>query len=149
MQPHDGRVVSNFIMQALSNQDITIYGEGHQTRSFCYVNDLVEGLIRLMGTSDEVTGPVNLGNPAEFTIRELAELVIELTGSSSKMIFRPLPQDDPRQRCPDISRARELLGWKPTVALRDGLVETISYFDRLLSRDNVVSSPEMLRSVGS
>jgi UDP-glucuronate decarboxylase len=149
MHPNDGRVVSNFIVQALSNQDITIYGEGHQTRSFCYVDDLVEGFIRLMGTGSEVTGPVNLGNPVEFTIRELADLVIELTGSSSKMIFRPLPQDDPRQRCPDISKARELLGWKPTVALRDGLVKTISYFDRLLASDKAPPSPAILQSVGS
>ncbi len=149
MHPNDGRVVSNFIVQALSNQDITIYGEGNQTRSFCYVDDLVEGLIRLMGTSPDVTGPVNLGNPAEFTIRELAELVIKLTGSSSKMIFRPLPQDDPRQRCPDISKARELLDWKPTIALREGLVKTISYFDRLLTLDKASSSPAILRSIGT
>src|SRR5690349_13718964 len=148
MHPHDGRVVSNFIVQALSNQDITIYGEGNQTRSFCYVDDLVDGFLRLMGTSLDVAGPINLGNPAEFTIRELAELVIKLTGSSSKMIFRPLPQDDPRQRCPDISQARELLGWKPTVALRDGLVKTISYFDELLSRDKPATSPAVLQSVG-
>jgi UDP-glucuronate decarboxylase len=148
MQPHDGRVVSNFIVQALSNQDITIYGEGNQTRSFCYVDDLVDGLIRLMGTSGDVTGPVNLGNPAEFTIRELADLVIDLTGSSSRIIFRPLPQDDPRQRCPDISKARELLGWKPTVALRDGLLKTISYFDRLLTLDKARSSPAILQTVG-
>jgi UDP-glucuronate decarboxylase len=146
MHPNDGRVVSNFIVQALSNQDITIYGEGRQTRSFCYVDDLVDGLIRLMGTSSEVTGPVNLGNPAEFTIRELAELVIDLTGSSSSLIFRPLPQDDPQQRCPDIDKARELLGWKPTVALRDGLLKTMSYFDRLLARDNNDSSPAILRA---
>jgi UDP-glucuronate decarboxylase len=147
MHPNDGRVVSNFIVQALSNQDITIYGEGRQTRSFCYVDDLVDGLIRLMGTSREVTGPVNLGNPAEFTIRELAELVIDLTGSSSSLIFRPLPQDDPQQRCPDIDQARELLDWKPTVALRDGLLKTISYFDRLLAGDNSSSSPAVLRTV--
>ena len=148
MHPHDGRVVSNFIVQALNNQDITIYGEGNQTRSFCYVDDLVEGLIRLMETSGDVTGPVNLGNPGEFTIRELAELVIELTGSSSKMIFQPLPQDDPRQRCPDISKAGELLNWKPTVALRDGLLKTISYFDRLLATDKLPSSPPHLQAVG-
>ncbi|MDE2602193.1 MAG: SDR family oxidoreductase [Bradyrhizobium sp.] len=147
MHPHDGRVVSNFIVQALSNQDITIYGEGNQTRSFCYVDDLVEGLIRLMDTSPDVTGPVNLGNPAEFTIRELAELVINLTGSSSRMIFRPLPQDDPRQRCPDISKARELLDWKPTIALREGLVKTINYFDQLLTSDKTGASPAILRSV--
>jgi UDP-glucuronate decarboxylase len=142
MQPHDGRVVSNFIIQALSNQDITIYGEGNQTRSFCYVDDLVEGLIRLMETSGKVTGPVNLGNPSEFTIRELADLVIDLTGSSSKIIFRPLPEDDPRQRCPDITKARDLLAWKPVVGLRDGLLKTISYFDRLLALDKA-SSPSV------
>jgi len=149
MHPHDGRVVSNFIVQALSNQDITIYGEGDQTRSFCYVDDLVEGLVRLMGTSADVTGPVNLGNPTEFTIRELAELVIDLIGSSSRMIFRPLPQDDPRQRCPDIRKAGELLGWKPTVALRDGLLKTISYFDRLLTGDKAAPSAAVLQAVGS
>ena len=149
MHPHDGRVVSNFIVQALSNQDITIYGEGDQTRSFCYVDDLVEGLARLMGTSADVTGPVNLGNPTEFTIRELAELVIDLIGSSSRMIFRPLPQDDPRQRCPDIRKAGELLGWKPTVALRDGLLKTISYFDQLLTGDKAASSAAVLQAVGS
>jgi len=149
MHPHDGRVVSNFIVQALSNQDITIYGEGDQTRSFCYVDDLVEGLVRLMGTSADVTGPVNLGNPTEFTIRELAELVIDLIGSSSRMIFRPLPQDDPRQRCPDIRKAGELLGWKPTVALRDGLLKTISYFDQLLTGDKAASSAAVLQAVGS
>jgi UDP-glucuronate decarboxylase len=149
MQPHDGRVVSNFIIQALSNQDITIYGEGNQTRSFCYVDDLVEGLIRLMETSGNVTGPVNLGNPAEFTIRELADLVIDLTGSSSKTIFRPLPEDDPRQRCPDITKARDLLAWKPVVGLRDGLLKTISYFDRLLTLDKASSAPVGLQTVGS
>jgi UDP-glucuronate decarboxylase len=149
MQPHDGRVVSNFIIQALSNQDITIYGEGNQTRSFCYVDDLVEGLIRLMETSGKVTGPVNLGNPAEFTIRELADLVIDLTGSSSKIIFRPLPEDDPRQRCPDITKARDLLAWKPVVGLRDGLLKTISYFDRLLTLDKASSAPVGLQTVGS
>jgi UDP-glucuronate decarboxylase len=135
MHPHDGRVVSNFIVQALQNQDITIYGEGNQTRSFCYVDDLVDGLIRLMETPSSVTGPINLGNPGEFTIRELAELVISLTGSASKLVFHPLPQDDPRQRCPDISKARDLLDWKPTVALRDGLKATIAYFDELLGSD--------------
>src|SRR4030081_1879443 len=113
MHPADGRVVSNFIVQALQNQNITIYGEGNQTRSFCYVDELVEGLVRLMENPSTVTGPVNLGNPAEFTIRELAELVIGLTGSSSTIVFRPLPQDDPQQRCPDITKARELLDWKP------------------------------------
>src|SRR5499425_2836749 len=133
MHPADGRVVSNFVMQALRNEDITVYGEGQQTRSFCYVDDLVDGLIRLMDTPDEVTGPINLGNPVEFTIRQLAELVIELTGSSSKIVARPLPQDDPKQRCPDISKARELLDWKPTVPLQEGLLATIEYFDGILT----------------
>ena len=132
MHPSDGRVVSNFIVQALRNEDITVYGEGLQTRSFCYVDDLVDGLIRLMGTPDDVTGPVNLGNPVEFTIRQLAELVIELTGSSSKIVRRPLPEDDPRQRCPDISLAKGLLAWEPKVQLRDGLIDTIKYFEQLL-----------------
>ena len=132
MHPADGRVVSNFVIQALRNEDITLYGEGLQTRSFCYVDDLVEGLIRLMETPNEVTGPVNLGNPVEFTIRQLAELVIELTGASSKIVARPLPQDDPKQRCPDISLAKSLLAWQPTVQLREGLKKTIDYFDLLL-----------------
>ena len=132
MHPNDGRVVSNFIMQALRNQDITVYGEGTQTRAFCYVDDLVDGLIRLMDTSDNVTGPVNLGNPVEFTIRQLAELTIELTGSSSKIVHRPLPEDDPKQRRPDISLAQELLAWTPRVQLRDGLTNTIAYFEQLL-----------------
>jgi len=132
MHPADGRVVSNFVIQALRNEDITVYGEGQQTRSFCYVDDLVEGLIRLMETHDDVTGPVNLGNPVEFTIRQLAELVIELTASSSKLVFRPLPQDDPKQRCPDIGLAKSLLGWQPQVQLREGLTKTIDYFERLL-----------------
>jgi len=135
MTPHDGRVVSNFIIQALRNQDISIYGSGEQTRSFCYVDDLVEGLLRLMETPDEITGPVNLGNPVEFTILELAKTVIALTGSSAKIAHRPLPQDDPRQRCPDISRAQELLAWAPRVQLRDGLVKTIGYFEQVLSAD--------------
>src|SRR5215468_11237260 len=132
MHPADGRVVSNFVMQALRNEDITVYGEGLQTRSFCYVDDLVEGLIRLMETPDDVTGPVNLGNPIEFTIRQLAELVIELTGASSKIVSRPLPQDDPRQRRPDIGLAKSLLGWEPKIQLREGLKQTIAYFDQLL-----------------
>ena len=132
MHPNDGRVVSNFIMQALKGQDITLYGEGDQTRSFCFVSDLIEGLMRLMATGDDVAGPINIGSPGEFTIRELAELVIELTGARSKLVFRPLPQDDPKQRQPDIGLAREKLGWAPTVALRDGLAETIAYFDGLL-----------------
>ena len=135
MHPSDGRVVSNFIIQALRNEDITVYGEGNQTRSFCYVNDLVDGLMRLMETPDDVTGPVNLGNPVEFTIRQLAETVITLTGSSSKIAYRPLPEDDPRQRCPDISLAQKLLAWAPRVQLRDGLMKTIEYFERLLRSD--------------
>ena len=132
MHPNDGRVVSNFIVQALRNQDITIYGEGNQTRSFCYVDDLVDGLIGLMETPDEVTGPVNLGNPNEFSIRQLAETVIELTGSSSKLVMRPLPEDDPKQRQPDITKAQALLGWQPRVELREGLTKTIRYFEDLL-----------------
>jgi UDP-glucuronate decarboxylase len=135
MHPADGRVVSNFVIQALRNEDITVYGEGQQTRSFCYVDDLVEGLLRLMETPDSVTGPVNLGNPVEFTIRQLAEQVIELTGSSSKIVFHPLPQDDPRQRRPDISFAKDLLAWEPKVQLRDGLKKTIAYFDKLLREE--------------
>jgi len=133
MHPNDGRVVSNFIIQALQNQDITVYGDGSQTRSFCYVDDLVEGLLRLMETPDDVTGPVNLGNPGEFTIKQLAEAVVELTGSTSKIVYRPLPQDDPRQRCPDITKAQELLSWAPQVQLHQGLMKTIEYFEKLLS----------------
>ena len=132
MQPNDGRVVSNFIVQALKNQDITVYGDGSQTRSCCYVDDLVGGLKRLMDSGDDITGPVNLGNPVEFTIRELAELTIELTGSTSKIVYRPLPTDDPKQRCPDVSKANALLDWRPVIQLRDGLVKTINYFDDLL-----------------
>ncbi len=134
MHPQDGRVVSNFIMQALRGEDITIYGDGLQTRSFCYVSDLIEGWMRLMATDDDVTGPINIGNPGEFTMIELAENVIELTGSSSKLIFEDLPADDPKQRKPDITQAKEKLGWEPTVALRDGLVKTIEYFDGLLKQ---------------
>ena len=147
MHPNDGRVVSNFIVQALQNRDITVYGDGSHTRSFCYVDDLVDGLMRLMATPDEITGPVNLGNPGEFTIRELAEEVIELTGSSSRIIHLPLPVDDPRQRRPDISKANELFGWKPTVALRDGLLKTIAYFERLL-RDELVTAVRPLLHQG-
>jgi UDP-glucuronate decarboxylase len=134
MHPHDGRVVSNFIVQALRNEPITIYGDGGQTRSFCFVDDLIEGLIRLMATPNGFTGPVNLGNPNEFTIRELAEKVIDLTGSRSALSYRPLPSDDPLQRQPDISLAREALnGWEPVVHLEEGLRRTIAYFDTLLS----------------
>ncbi len=132
MHPHDGRVVSNFIVQALKGEPITIYGDGTQTRSFCYVDDLIEGFIRLMSTTDDFTGPVNLGNPDEFTIRELAEQVIALTGSKSKLVFKPLPSDDPPQRCPDISLAKEKLRWEPDVKLQDGLVKTIEYFRTLI-----------------
>jgi UDP-glucuronate decarboxylase len=128
MHPADGRVVSNFIVQALSGQPITLYGDGEQSRSFCYVDDLVDGLIRLMDSSDEVTGPINLGNPEEFSMKQLAEVVIAMTGSASKLVHEPLPQDDPRQRKPDISRASSLLGWKPTVVLEKGLATTIEYF---------------------
>jgi UDP-glucuronate decarboxylase len=133
MHPNDGRVVSNFIVQALKGEDITLYGDGQQTRSFCYVDDLVDGLVRMMESPDGVTGPINLGNPGEFTIRELAETVIDLTGSRSNMVNKPLPQDDPRQRQPDITRAKTALGWEPTIALRDGLEKTIAYFDQLLT----------------
>ena len=132
MHPSDGRVVSNFIMQALRKEDITVYGDGRQTRSFCYVDDLVDGLMRLMATPDELTGPMNLGNPVEFTIGQLAELVIALTGSSSKVIYRPLPHDDPKQRCPDIGAAQQHLAWAPRVELRQGLAKTIAYFEQLL-----------------
>ena len=128
MHPNDGRVVSNFIMQALKGDPITIYGEGLQTRSFCYVDDLIEGMIRLMDSAPEVTGPINIGNPGEFTMLELAELVIALTGSRSVIEHRPLPQDDPKQRRPDITKAKALLDWEPTIPLRDGLERTIHYF---------------------
>lgn len=128
MQPDDGRVVSNFIMQALQGMPITIYGDGSQTRSFCYVDDLIEAMIRMMGTPAELTGPINIGNPDEFTIRQLAELVIEMTGSRSELLFKPLPSDDPRQRQPDIAKARALLDWEPTTRLRAGLERTIEYF---------------------
>lgn len=135
MHPDDGRVVSTFIVQALRGEDITLFGDGSQTRSFCYVDDLVEGMMRMMGTGDDVTGPVNLGNPGEFTMRQLAELVIELTGTKSRIVNKPLPPDDPRQRQPDISIAKSLLDWQPTIALREGLVETIGYFDQLLKNN--------------
>lgn len=132
MHPQDGRVVSNFIVQALKNEDITIYGDGQQTRSFCYVDDLIEGLVRMMNSSADVTGPLNLGNPGEFTMLELAEKVLQLTRSKSKLIFMPLPQDDPRVRRPNISLARNKLGWEPSVQLEDGLKETIAYFSKVL-----------------
>ena len=132
MHPNDGRVVSNFIVQALRGEDITLYGDGNQTRSFCYVDDLVDGLMRLMNTGDEVTGPINLGNPVEFTMKQLADLVVELTGSRSGLVHRPLPSDDPRQRQPDITLAKEVLDWTPTAPLKVGLMKTIEYFDGLL-----------------
>jgi UDP-glucuronate decarboxylase len=134
MHPHDGRVVSNFIVQALQNSPITIYGTGSQTRSFCYVDDLIEGFIQLMKTPDDFTGPVNLGNPVEFTILELAEKILNLTGSKSEMVFRALPENDPKQRKPDISLAMKELKWKPRIQLEEGLKKTISYFDNLLSK---------------
>jgi UDP-glucuronate decarboxylase len=135
MHPEDGRVVSNFIVQALRGQEITIYGEGTQTRSFCYVEDLVEAIVRMMGTSSEVTGPINIGNPHEFTIRELAELIIGMTGTKSKIRFEPLPSDDPRQRQPDISMAKSILKWEPKTQLREGLTKTIAYFDNILGKE--------------
>lgn len=128
MHPNDGRVVSNFIVQALRGEDITIYGDGSQTRSFCYVDDLIDGFIRMMATPHEITGPFNVGNPVEFTIRELAETVLKMVGGSSKLIFKPLPQDDPKQRQPDITLARENLGWEPKVKLDQGLEKTVAYF---------------------
>ena len=134
MHPDDGRVVSNFIMQALRNQPLTVYGDGSQTRSFCYVDDLIDLMLRFMAADDEMTGPMNMGNPGEFTIRELAELVIELTGSASRIVTKPLPEDDPRQRRPDIALARQRLGWQPRTDLREGLEKTIAYFDDLLRR---------------
>jgi len=135
MHPNDGRVVSNFIVQALKGEDITIYGDGSQTRAFCYVDDLVEAMLRMMATAPEITGPVNIGNPGEFSIRELAALVIELTGTKSKLVSKPLPQDDPKQRRPDISLAKKVLGWEPKIELRQGLVKTIGYFDAFLSEE--------------
>ena len=135
MHPQDGRVVSNFIMQALQGDPITIYGNGKQTRSFCYCDDLIEGFLRLMASDSSVTGPINLGNPGEFTMIELAETILELTNSSSKLIFKPLPEDDPKQRRPDITLAKQNLNWEPQVELREGLVKTIAYFDTLLNAD--------------
>lgn len=131
MVPNDGRVVSNFIVQALRGQDITIYGNGQQTRSFCYVSDLIDGLVRLMGTSDEITGPMNIGNPKEFTMLELAQTVLRLTNSSSKLVFKPLPSDDPKQRQPDIGFAREVIKWEPSIELEEGISRTIQYFSSI------------------
>ena len=137
MHPNDGRVVSNFIVQALKNEPITLYGDGLQTRSFCYVDDLIEGFIRLMASSDALTGPINLGNPNEFTIRELAEEVIKLTNSRSQLSFKSLPADDPKQRQPDISLAKQQLGWQPTIQLAQGLQKTIAYFDDLMAQERL------------
>ncbi len=136
MHPNDGRVISNFIMQALMGKDITVHGRGNQTRSFCYVDDLIDAFTLMMNASEEVTGPINIGNPTEFTILELAKKIISLTGSSSKIVRMPLPEDDPKQRKPDIQRARDTLGWEPTVGLEDGLLRTIEYFETLLSQQN-------------
>ena len=132
MHPNDGRVVSNLVLQALRNEDITIYGDGSQSRAFCYVDDLIEGFLRLMATDPKVTGPINLGNPGEFTIRQLADLIIELTGSKSRIVSRPLPPDDPHQRRPNIDKAKDLLDWEPNIDLQTGLKKTILYFDRYL-----------------
>ena len=140
MNPDDGRVVSNFIVQALRGEPLTIYGDGSQTRSFCYVDDLIAGFTQLMASDAAVTGPVNLGNPTEFTITELAEQVVEITGTASRSVYKALPQDDPRQRKPDISLAREKLGWRPTTALREGLSRTIAYFDSVLSQAETTNS---------
>ncbi|MGP0061280.1 MAG: UDP-glucuronic acid decarboxylase family protein [Beijerinckiaceae bacterium] len=137
MRPDDGRVVSNFICQSLIGEDITIFGDGSQTRSFCFVTDLVDGLVRLMNSSDSVTGPINLGNPNEFSVRALAEKIIAATGSKSRIVERPLPQDDPKQRQPDIAQAREALGWQPTIPLEQGLTLTIAYFETLLRERGV------------
>ena len=134
MHPDDGRVVSNFIVQVLKDEDITIYGDGQQTRSFCYVDDMIEGLVRMMESPAKFTGPMNLGNPAEFTMLELAEKVLALTGSKSKLCFRPLPTDDPKQRQPDITLASNKLGWQPSVSLEDGLKETIGYFRTVFAK---------------
>src|ERR1700680_3695715 len=135
MHPNDGRVVSNFIVQALQSVPITLYGDGSQTRAFCYVDDLIEGFLALMAAPDDITGPINLGNPVETSVAELADMIVEMIGSPSKIVHRPLPIDDPIQRCPDISQARALLDWKPRTAVRPGLQRTIAYFDRLLSGD--------------
>jgi UDP-glucuronate decarboxylase len=136
MHPNDGRVVSNLVVQALKGEDITVYGDGSQTRAFCYVDDLIEAILRMMATDAKFTGPLNIGNPGEFSMRELADLVIELTGTKSKIVFRPLPADDPKQRRPNISLAKEVLGWEPRIALREGLRKTIHYFDAFLTEES-------------
>ena len=149
MHPNDGRVVSNFIVQALLCQDITVYGEGQQTRSFCYVDDLIDGLIRLMATDESVTGPINIGNPSEFSVLQLATMVVDMTGSRSRIIHMPLPQDDPQQRRPHISRAQDLLSWQPRTPLKEGLIHTIAYFEKLLSDNSIRDSilAELSKSV--
>ncbi|MBV9862304.1 MAG: SDR family oxidoreductase [Alphaproteobacteria bacterium] len=141
MHPNDGRVVSNFIVQALKNEPITVYGDGQQTRAFCYVDDLIEGFLRMMATPDDITGPTNLGNPVETPVAELARLIIEMTGSRSTIVRRPLPVDDPIQRCPDISQAKALLDWEPRVPLESGLTRTIAYFDELLTERGEIPAP--------
>ena len=141
MHPNDGRVVSNFIVQALRNEPITLYGDGSQTRAFCYVDDLINGFLALMAAPDDITGPVNLGNPVETSVSELAELVVALTGSRSQIVLRPLPVDDPVQRCPDITQAQAVLGWQPRTELKDGLTRTISYFDGLLAAHDPGAAP--------
>jgi len=140
MLPNDGRVVSNFMVQALRGEDITLYGDGGQTRSFCFVDDMIEGIIKLMNAPDDIPGPINLGNPYEITIRELAETIISLSGTKSKLVTKPLPKDDPMQRCPDITLARERLDWTPSVPLEEGLKRTIDYFDRLLASEAAADS---------
>jgi UDP-glucuronate decarboxylase len=144
MHPADGRVVSNFIVQSLKNQSISVFGDGSQTRSFCYVDDLIEGLVRMMNSDGAFTGPVNLGNPVEFTIHDLARKIVDMTGSKSRILFSPLPQDDPQQRQPDITLARRELGWEPTVKLEEGLTHTIAYFDRLLSEESICRPREFV-----
>ncbi len=148
MHPNDGRVVSSFILQALQGEPITLFGDGSQTRSFCYVDDIVEAFIRFMSTGDDFTGPLNLGNPKEMSVRQLAETIIELTGSGSKIIQKPLPKDDPKQRQPNIALAKEKLNWAPIVELKDGLVNTIEYFDAQLKRGFALSYRPTLQAVG-
>lgn len=143
MLPDDGRVISNFILQALQNRDITIYGDGSQTRSFQYINDLTEGLIKMMSTKDSFTGPVNIGNPREFTIKELAEKIVALSGSTSKLVYKPLPVDDPKQRQPDITLAREMLGWEPTIRLEEGLTRMISFFKEKLEQQSIETKVDL------
>jgi UDP-glucuronate decarboxylase len=140
MHPNDGRVVSNFVVQALLGRDITIYGDGTQTRSFCYVDDLIDGLVRLMDSKESIIGPINLGNPVEFSMRQLANTILDLTGSRSQLVYRPLPQDDPSQRQPDIKKARDLLGWEPSISLKEGLIKTIAYFEDLLRESSIKES---------